>query len=295
MKQKGFMEEIKWMFFVIPALFFFVLFFWVPFAQCVYYSFTDWNGIDANFIGVQNYTKLFRDKEVISSLGNTIFYTAAITVIQNVLGLAMAVLVKKNSRKNSVLRTLMFMPHVFSTLAIGYVFRFIFEPNVGSLNNILNAIHLEALSRPWLSEPFLAKCIIVLVGVWHGCGYTMVINIAGLQGISEDYYEAALLDGATKWQQFQYITFPLIAPSTTVTVMLCLIGNLKIFNQIYSVTGGGPGFTTESIAMTIYRLGFGTGGSRRGYGAAMSVVMFLMILVLTVIVTTQLRKREVEA
>lgn len=289
------MKKIKWFTFVIPALCFYILFFWVPFLSGIFYSFTDWNGVTANFTGFQNYIRLFQDPQIISSFGNSVFYTAAITVFQNILGLLLALLVKKNCFKNSVTRTLLFMPYIFSSLAIGYIFRFIFEPNMGALNSFLELLHLEALKQPWLSEPFLARCVIVFVTVWQCCGYTMIINVAGLQGIPAEYYEAANLDGANRWQQFKTITFPLLASATTVNIVLCLIGNLQIYNQIFAITGGGPGYETESVAMTVYRLGFGTGGSRWGYGAAMSVVMFAIIMILTVIVTSILRKREVEA
>lgn len=289
------MKKIKWFTFVIPALCFYILFFWVPFLSGIFYSFTDWNGVTADFIGFQNYIRLFQDPQIISSFGNSVFYTAAITVFQNILGLLLALLVKKNCFKNSVTRTLLFMPYIFSSLAIGYIFRFIFEPNMGALNSFLELLHLEALKQPWLSEPFLARCVIVFVTVWQCCGYTMIINVAGLQGIPAEYYEAANLDGANRWQQFKTITFPLLASATTVNIVLCLIGNLQIYNQIFAITGGGPGYETESVAMTVYRLGFGTGGSRWGYGAAMSVVMFAIIMILTVIVTSILRKREVEA
>lgn len=289
------MKKIKWFTFVIPALCFYILFFWVPFLSGIFYSFTDWNGVTANFTGFQNYIRLFQDPQIISSFGNSVFYTAAITVLQNILGLLLALLVKKNCFKNSVTRTLLFMPYIFSSLAIGYIFRFIFEPNMGALNSFLELFHLEALKQPWLSEPFLARCVIVFVTVWQCCGYTMIINVAGLQGIPVEYYEAANLDGANRWQQFKTITFPLLASATTVNIVLCLIGNLQIYNQIFAITGGGPGYETESVAMTVYRLGFGTGGSRWGYGAAMSVVMFAIIMILTVIVTSILRKREVEA
>lgn len=295
MRKKSISGNMKWAVFVIPALFFYILFFWVPFLNSVYYSFTDWNGVTANFIGLKNYIKLFHDPEILNAFGNSIFYTVAITLIQNVCGLILALTVKKNCLKNSIMRTLIFMPYVFSSLAIGYIFRFIFEPNIGALNNILKSFGLEFLRQPWLSDPSLAKWVIVLVTVWQCAGYTMIINIAGLQGIPNDYYEAAKLDGASRWQQFKYITYPLLAPSTTINIILCLIGNLQIYNQIFAITGGGPGYETESVAMTVYRLGFGTGGNRWGYGAAMSVIMFIVIMALAVIVANMLRKREVEA
>lgn len=293
-KRKNIIKEMKWFSFVVPALIFYIWFFWIPSFESVYYSLTNWDGVYSEFIGLQNYVKLFHDKQIMNSIGNTVFYTVMITVIQNTTGLFMAVLLKQSNIKNNICRTLLFTPYIFSFLLIGFVFKFILEANIGALNNILRSINLDFIIRPWLSDPSVSKWVIVLVTVWQATGYTMVINIAGLQSISESYYEAAELDGASKWQQFSKITFPLIAPSTTINIMLCLIGNLQIFDQIYALTGGGPAYRTESIAATMYRLGFGTAGSRWGYGAAMSVVMFCIILIITLVTTTLLRKREVE-
>lgn len=289
-------NNLKWMSFVIPSMIFYIIFFVLPSLSGAYYSFTDWDGVNATFVGLENYKKIFQDVEILSSFKNTMFYTFFITVLQNILGLFFAVLLQKSCTRNNILRVLIFMPHIFSSLLIGYIFKFILESNIGSLNHILESVGLANLIHPWLSDPVSAKWVIVLVTVWQCMGYTMVINIAGLQGVPSDYYESASLDGASKWQQFKNITFPLIAPSTTVNIMMCLIGNLQIFNQIYSITNGGPGYETESIAITMYRLGFGSSGSGRwGYGAAMANVLFFVIMVLTVILTTVLRKREVEA
>lgn len=217
-----------------------------------------------------------------------------IALVQNIIGLLLAVLLKKSTVRNNIFRTMIFMPYIFSSLLIGYVFKFMFESNIGSVNYILRSLGLESLIQPWLSNPDVAKWIIVMVTVWQNMGYTMVINIAGLQGIDSTYYEAAVLDGASRWQEFIKITFPLIAPATTINIMLSLIGNLQIFNQIYAITGGGPAHMTESIAVTVYRLGFSNEGAQWGYGAAMSVVMFVLILLLTLVITTMLRNREVE-
>lgn len=294
MKKKKIKTEICWFGFIVPALLFYLLFFVSPAVSSAYYSLTEWDGVNSSFIGLDNYKKLIHDREILTAFGNTIFYTVGIVVFQNILGLLFAIAFKRKCVRNNILRTLIFMPYVFSSLLIGFVFKFIFEPNIGALNSILRTVHLESLIRPWLTEPFTAKCIIIFVTVWQCLGYTMVINIAGLQGISEEYYEASSIDGATKWQQFLHITIPLLAPATTINIMLSLIGDLQIFNQIYALTGGGPAYQTESVATTIYRLGFGSGGARWGYGAAMSVMMFLIMLVFTVTVTTYLRKREVD-
>jgi multiple sugar transport system permease protein/raffinose/stachyose/melibiose transport system permease protein len=286
--------EIRWIGFVLPALFFFTVFFLVPSGSSIYYSFTKWDGVTAEFIGFGNYIKLFNDPEIFSTIGNTIYYTVYIVIFQNILGMVFALLLRNNNLRNNIMRTMIFMPYVFSSLVIGFVFKFIFEPNIGAFNAMLNTLHLEFLRRPWLSDPAMARRIIVFVTVWQAAGYTMIINIAGLEAIPDDYYEAAEIDGANSWRKFWTITVPLMAPATTVNVMLCLIGDLQIFNQIYALTLGGPAYKTESIAMTIYRFGFGI-GNRWGYGSAMSIVMFIGMMILTVFTTHLLRKREIDA
>lgn len=293
-REKQSRVNLKWATFVLPSLLFYLIFFCLPSVGTVYYSFTNWDGVTSKFIGLDNYIRLFQDKQIYQSLSNTIFYTIVIALVQNAIGLLLAVLLKKSTVRNNIFRTMIFMPYIFSSLLIGYVFKFMFESNIGSVNYILRGLGLESLIHSWLSDPDVAKWIIVMVTVWQNMGYTMVINIAGLQGIDSTYYEAAVLDGASRWQEFCKITFPLIAPATTINIMLSLIGNLQIFNQIYAITGGGPAHMTESIAVTVYRLGFSNEGAQWGYGAAMSVVMFVLILLLTLVITTMLRKREVE-
>lgn len=294
LKRKKTVRELKWISFVIPALFFYILFFWVPSLESVYYSFTKWDGVTSEFVGIKNYIRLFHDRQILESIGNTVFYTVTIVIIQNILGFVFAVLLERSCLKNNILRTLIFMPYVFSSLLIGYVFKFMLESNIGALNNILRNLNLEGIILPWLSNPSVSRWVITAVTVWQCVGYTMVINIAGLQSIPDMYYEAASLDGATKMQKLIHITFPLIAPATTINVMLSLIGNLQIYNQVYTLTGG-PAHKTESIAVTLYRLGFSSEGAQWGYGAAIAVAMFVIILIITVITTTMLRKREVEA
>lgn len=287
-------NKFKWVLFIVPSILFYLTFFIGPSISSIYYSFTEWDGVVCKFIGLSNYKELLFDPTILTSIKNTIMYTIGIVLLQNLLGLIFALLFQKSNIRNNILRTLIFMPYIFSSLLIGYVWNFILEPNFGALNSILRSMRLDSAIHPWLSDPFMAKTMIIFITVWQCAGYTMVINIAGLKAISTDYYEAASLDGTTPWKRFRYITFPLMAPSFTINIMLSLIGDLQIFNQVYSLTNGGPGYATESVAMTIFRLGFGSGGSRWGYGAAMSIVMFIFMVILTIIAVTYLRRREVD-
>ncbi len=285
--------ELKWLLFLIPALAFYLVFFLLPTLSSTYYSLTDWDGINSKYIGFANYKEMFHDKMILASFRNTALYTVGITVLQNLIGLLAALLLVKKFRGVNFMRTMIFMPYIFSSLLIGYVWGFILEPNIGIVNNLLGYLHLDFLQAGWLSEPPLARWMIVLITTWQCLGYSMVIFIAGLQGIPKELYECGDLEGAFGFRRFFHITFPLIAPAFTISVTLTLIGDLQLFNQIYALTGGGPGYATESIATIIYRVGFGT-GTRWGYGAALSITLFVTILVMTVILVTFLRRREVE-
>ncbi|MFC5648590.1 carbohydrate ABC transporter permease [Paenibacillus solisilvae] len=285
--------ELKWLTFLLPALVFYLGFYLVPTLGSAYYSFTEWDGITSKFIGLANYKEMLHDRMIITSFRNTVMYTVCITVLQNLIGLLFAMLLVRKFRGVNAMRTLLFMPYIFSTLLIGYVWGFILEPNIGVVNNVLDAIGLDAWKMGWLSDPGSARWMIVLVTIWQCMGYSMVIYIAGLQGIPKDLYESGDLDGAIGWRRFVHITFPLVAPAFTINIVLCLIGNLQLFNQIYALTGGGPGYATESVATMIYQLGFGS-SIRWGYGSALSVTLFVCILLITSVLVTFLRKREVE-
>lgn len=285
-------NKLKWFSFVAPALILYLVFFIVPSASSIYYAFTDWDGVNSDWVGLANFVKAFKDPKITGAIGNTLFYTIGIVLLQNAMGLLLAVLLQRNCTRNNFIRTLVFMPYVFSPLVIGFIFKFIFEPNIGSMNAMLRSLGLEKLILKWLTDPKTARCMIVIITTWQCMGYTMLVNISGLKAISNDYLEAAQIDGANRWQTFWRVTFPMLAPSTTINIMLSLIGDIQLFDQIHALTGGGPYYQTDSIATAMYRVGFGSNGSQWGYGAAVSVVMFTGILVLTITVTTLLRKRE---
>jgi raffinose/stachyose/melibiose transport system permease protein len=285
--------ELKWLIFVLPALMFYMIIFILPAISTVYFSFTDWDGVTSHFIGLDNFIEMTKDSMILTTIGNTAMYSIFITIIQNLLGIALAVFMVKKLSGVNFMRTMFFMPYIFSSLLIGYVWGFILEPNIGVVNNLLNAMHLGFLKANWLGNPEWGRWMIILITIWQCVGYSMVIYIAGLQAIPAEMYESSDIDGAKAFAKFKNITFPLIAPSFTVNIMLSVIGCLQLFNQIYALTNGGPGYATNSIATMIYNLGFGT-GSRWGYGTALSVTLFAFILIITTILIPLLRKREVE-
>lgn len=285
--------ELQWSIFIAPALVLYLIFFILPSSSTVFYSLTDWDGVTSHFIGLSNFKEMFSDNMILTSFGNTAMYAVSITFLQNFLGLILAIFMVKKLSGIKYIRTMFFMPYIFSALLIGYVWGFILEPNIGIVNNLLDTLHLGILKANWLGNPAWGRWMIIFITIWQSIGYSMVIYIAGLQAISQDMYESADIDGAKAFAKFKHISFPLIAPSFTINIMLSLIGCLKLFDQIYALTNGGPGYATNSVATMIYTLGFGS-GTRWGYGTAMSLTLFLGILIITAVVVPILRRREVD-
>jgi raffinose/stachyose/melibiose transport system permease protein len=281
--------------FILPALLIFGVFIVIPMMSSMYYSLTDWNGLDPKitFIGMNNYRKLIDDAEVWIALKNTVVFAVLVTIFQNVLSLLLALLVDGSRWYYRYLRVVYLIPALLSALAIGYIWSYLYNPVFGIINTVLENIGLGALAQDWLGDPKWSMYSVVFTNVWQWAGITMIIYMAGLQAISADLYEAADIDGANKWQTFTRITFPLIAPAFTINIMISIIGSFKVFDIIYVMTKGGPGTTTESLAILLYKKAFNF--NEMGYGTAIAVVMFLIILVISIFQLSILRRREVEA
>jgi raffinose/stachyose/melibiose transport system permease protein len=281
--------------FILPALLIFSLFIVIPMISSIYYSLTNWNGLDPKitFIGLDNYRKLMDDSEVWIALKNTVVFAVLVTLAQNVLSLVLALLVDGSRWYYRYLRVVYLIPALLSALAIGYIWSYLYNPVFGIINTVLENVGLGALAQDWLGDPKWSMVSVVFTNVWQWAGITMIIYMAGLQAISADLYEAANIDGASKWQTFMRITFPLIAPAFTINIMISIIGSFKVFDIIYIMTKGGPGTTTESLAILLYKKAFNF--NEMGYGTAIAVVMFLIILVISIFQLSILRKREVEA
>ncbi|MBO7746729.1 sugar ABC transporter permease [Paenibacillus sp. MWE-103] len=280
--------------FAAPALVFYAIFLLVPTIGGIYYSFTDWNGLyrHYNFVGFANYIESFTDdSRFIYSLFYTLKYVLAIVILQNVIGLSLALLVESRMRTKSLFRTLFFLPNMFSVYISTLMWTFIFSTVFPQL---AEKTVLHILDQPWLGSSSMAFVSILLVSVWQGAGYLMVIYIAALQGVPRDLQEAATIDGATTFRKFLHITLPMIMPAITICVFLTLNGSFKIFEVVYALTGGGPGYSTEVIAFNIYQEGFAR-DLRYGYATAKAMILFLIILVITVTQVSVLKKREVEA
>lgn len=277
----------------IPAFFFYGIFIIVPFIVSLFMSFTDWN-IDRMFQpafrGIGNYITIFHDPIFLRSLGNTLLFAFSTTILKTVFGLLLALGLMKATRGNSILRTIFYVPCVMSPLIIGVIFTSVLAKD-GLLNNLLGVLGLAGLGQDWLGAYGTAMGSVILIEGWMWSGFNMFIFISGLQAISRDYYEAADTEGASKWKQFWYITMPLLVPTFTVVITLNVTGSLKVFDLIYVLTNGGPGFDTQVLSTFTYRA-FGLG--LLGESSASAVVLMLIVSLISFVFNRTLRKREVE-
>lgn len=291
-------KKRKWqsyaLLFILPSFLIYTLFVIVPTVGSVYLSFTSWDGIsdDIRYIGFANFVEILHSSRVHNALKNTLVMTISLVILENVFAILLAILVDKVRWFKNLFRSIFYFPTLLSGIVMGFVWAMILNYNFGVFNQLLNSIGLGSLAVDWLGDPKYAMVAIVLSTVWKGAGYYMIIYLAGLQGIPADLNEAASIDGASGWQQFRHITFPLLAGSMTVCMVLSMISALKIFDQIAVMTDGGPGFETETLTYIIYKVGFGE--LRQGFGTALAMVLFLLILIITIIQVTFLRKREVQ-
>ncbi|WP_199620616.1 carbohydrate ABC transporter permease [Paenibacillus alkalitolerans] len=280
--------------FILPAFVLYSAFVIAPTASAVWLSFTSWDGIsdDIRYIGFSNFIEIWHSTRVHNALKNTLLITIALVVLENVLAIILAMLVDKVRWFRNIFRSVFYFPVLMSGIVMGFIWVIILNYNFGVVNQFLDKIGLSAWKMDWLGDPKMALISIIFSTVWKAAGYYMVIYLAGIQGIPQELTEAASIDGANGWQQFRYITFPLLASAMTVCVMLSMIGSLKIFDQIAVMTDGGPGFATETLTYIIYKVGFGE--LRQGFGTALAIVLFLITLIFSLIQIKVLRKREVQ-
>jgi raffinose/stachyose/melibiose transport system permease protein len=281
-------KAFYWM--AIPALLLFVTLHTVPALTGVFFSLTDYAGYGTwTFIGLENYFSLFKDDRILSSYSFTFLFAITTTLIVNVLALGIAMLLNSKIKFQTAFRGIFFIPNVLAILIIGYVFNFIFS---NSLPLFGQWAGIDWLSTSILANKDLAWLGIVAVSAWQSIAFSVILYLAGLQTIPADLYEAADLDGAGYWRQFRSITFPMIGAFFTINMVLALKGFLQAFDQIVALTGGGPGTSTESVAMVIFRGGFQ--GGEYGYQMANSVIYLLVIVAVSVIQLRTLQRKEAD-
>ena len=285
------------LYFAIPVLLLYGIFYLIPITFGEVFAFTDWNIYvsDVHFNGLDNFIQIFTDPSMSKvfwrAIGNTIYYAIGTLVFTNVLALMLALALNKGLKSQTLLRTVFFIPVVLCPLAIGLLFTAMYNPQYGRINTILRGIGLDSLARQWTADPSTSMNSVLWAGIWKGVGFSTVIYIAGLQGIPKDYYEAAAIDGAGGVQRFFRITFPLLISSVTINLFLGFVGGLKIFDLILSITKGGPGTQTQVLATMVYKE---LSSGRYGMATAYELMLNILIAGFAFAGLSLLKKREVE-
>lgn len=272
----------------IPVVALFFCFNTLPLLKGVMYSFTNFKGFGSyDWVGVRNYMDLFQDVRVGNSYWFTFKLAIVTTIVVNVISLLLAMALNSKIRAKSFFRGAYFLPNILGALVVGYIFNYFFTyilPAVGEM------IGWETLSSSLLSSKNLAWIAIVIVCAWQAIAMNTIIYISGLQTVPEDVYEAGVIDGATGWNKFKNLTFPLILPFFTINMVLCVKNFLMVFDQIMALTKGGPAQSTESISYLIYQNGMA--GGQFGFQSANAVIFFLVIVAISVTQMTVLGKKE---
>jgi raffinose/stachyose/melibiose transport system permease protein len=275
--------------FYLPAGLVYLVLFVVPTVISFFFSLTRWRLIDWQFIGFDNFALFFREPALVTGLVNTLIYGVLTSAAKVVLGLLLAVLLTSNIVGRDLLRSLVFFPVLVSTVGVGLTFAVLMDPVDGLFNTALEAVGLPGVG--WLTDPSYALLSVALVDVWKGVGLATVIYIAGIVSIPREYFEAARVDGAGPFHNFRYIILPLARPATVTVVILSLIGGLRSFDLIWTMTGGGPGFTSDVVASVIYKqyqAGF------YGLSTAGNVVLFVVVTGIVVPLFWFLNRKETE-
>lgn len=282
-------------YFLIGSLLLFGVLCLLPSILGIGYSFTDWSAYSdkVNFLGFKhmfdNYLKAFSVEKYIGYLGNTLLFTFVTTIVKDVVGLALAVLLIRRIKFLNFHRAVLFIPAVLSALIVGMIFRSVLNPEVGLLNSFLRLLGIEG--PQWLTNPDIAFWSVMAVDIWKGMGYIMTIFIAGLMSISPTYYEAADIDGAGGWQKFRWITLPMLMPALTVVTVLNVIYGLRVFDIVWALTSGGPGYATEVLYTGIYKE-FSYG--KFAMGTTLSTIMFVVMVIVGYFLIRTMNRNEVE-
>lgn len=279
--------------FVAPAFLIYTVLLVIPILMAFYFSFFKWNGFnEMKFLGIQNYLNIFKDARLGNSVINTLIISITVVIIVNVLGLFLAMLVNKPCVRNDFFRTVFFIPFVLSMVAISFVWKSILSYN-GVLNGILTTIGLGNHIGNWIGQRSSAIVCIILVELWRTLGYHMMLYLAALQTVPQELYEACTVDGGNRLDKFRNITLPLIVPGMSVSLLMSIINELRMYDIVKIMTDGGPGYDTETIVYNIVSQGFTN--SMIGYSSAISVVLFAAIGLISIFIVTEMGKKEVEA
>jgi raffinose/stachyose/melibiose transport system permease protein len=275
--------------FIFPALLIYLVFSILPFLFTFYYSFTDYtdmNPVNLHFVGLKNYIKVFQTPLMLKAIKNSVFYAIVLTSCQIIFGLPLAVVLNQKLKTRNVLRAVFFFPAVFSALIVGYLWNYLMSSSdLGLINQIIHALGGETYNFFTAKNALIS---VIVTQVWQWTGWAMVIFLANLQSISSDMYEAAAIDGAGGLKQFFYVTLPMMCPSVKIVAVTGLIGGMKVYDIIYSMTSGGPGDATQTVMTVMMKKGISEGFYSTG--SAFGVCFFVIVVFISSVVTKLMGK-----
>jgi raffinose/stachyose/melibiose transport system permease protein len=267
--------------FAFGAIALHLVFIVIPSIMGMYYSLTNWSRFssETEFVGLDNYRSVFAERGAMwQAIKNTLLFTGLTIVTKTVIGLMLALLVSRGIRRFATLhRAVIYLPSVLPMIVVGIVFKSILNPSTGLLNGFLDLVGLDVLTAHWLTDTRLALYSIVAVDTWKGVGFIMLLLLAGLQSIPREYYDAARIDGANALDELRYITLPLLKPVLTVTTVLNLLYGLKVFDSVWVLTNGGPGYATETVNTIVFK------EFARGHYAVSTALSTVLFLVMTAV------------
>ncbi|HEY5783945.1 MAG TPA: sugar ABC transporter permease [Microlunatus sp.] len=268
--------------FALPALIVYVTFLVYPAMQSLWFSLTDWDGLSAtyNVVGLDNYASMAKDPVVIQAMINNAIWTIVTITVPVAIGLTLAIVLNGKVRGKPVLRLIFYTPAVLPLVAVASIWGWLYNPQYGVINAVLRAIGLDSLAQPWLGQDSTALAAVMVPAIWLRVGFPMLLYLAALQGINTDMYEAATVDGASKWQQFLFITMPSLRPAHYIVIALSLIDSFKVFDLIYAMTYGGPGTATQVMGTWMYFNVFQY--YQAGYGTAIAVVITVVAIAVSI-------------
>ncbi|WP_101296806.1 carbohydrate ABC transporter permease [Halegenticoccus soli] len=274
-------DDLSWYLIVFPKVLLFSVVLLVPFVGAFWISLHQWEPLATQhpFVGLDNYVALFRDPIFWDALVNTAGYSLALIAIDVPIALGLALLLNMNLRGTKFYSAAIFLPVVTSWVVVSLIWSWLYNPQYGLINAALGTVGLP--QPDWLQSSKTALASIALMSIWKHVGFNMVIFLAGLKGIPDDFYEAAIIDGANRWQRFRYITLPLLKPTSFFVVVVTLIFSFRLYTQVYVMTQGGPVHSTYSIVFYFWEQGFQQ--FNMGYASAIAVVLFLIVFGLSIV------------
>ena len=279
--KKNKMDKVWPYIFVMPGILLFICFVFIPLVQTIGYSFTDWSGLgEKNFVGFSNYIDFFKDKTVLISFRNNIIWAIVACTVPIGIGLIQAnLLVNGGIKHSNVFQLILFLPQILSSVIVSVIWTWLYSPSLGPINKFLEMVGLDQWTHSWLGEPEIVMIALLIMFVWMAYGFNTVVYSAAIQGIDPSLYEAATLDGASSFQCFTKITVPSLQKTTTTLLLFALIDSFKVFDIVFQMTKGGPGYSSHVISYHLYSEAFSK--NHVGYGSTIAVMLTILVLILS--------------